>query len=134
MGIWKIYGPQLIEERRKGKTLEQLGAEFGGVSRERVRRVLQKYHGTTEVLLPTEKDAAWIIGISHTHLRHLRKEGIVEPQQYGVRRWYSRQDVRRVKEYLQEHCICPICGGFKKRSSRACQFCWLRRRGEIEGE
>lgn len=124
---------QIITERQKGKPLEQVGAEFG-VSGERIRQVLKEHYGTTKTALLIEAEVARELGVTPFLLARIRKRGIVKPQHFGVRYFYSEQDVEEVKRYIQEHRVCPICGGPKNTTSRACHPCWQRHRQLLADE
>ncbi|MBA7704674.1 hypothetical protein ES703_113491 [subsurface metagenome] len=134
IGIWQTHDGQIMAERQKGKPLEQVGSELGGVTRERVRQVLKKHYGTTEIRLLTETEVAGQLGVSRFLVARIRKGGIVKPQHFGVRYFYSQQDVEAVKKYIQEHALCPMCGGHKSISSRACSSCWHRHRWLLTDE
>ena len=80
--VWESHGLQIVEMRRSGYTLQEIG-DYVGVTRERVRQILQEHHVKAEVGLLVETDAAKVLGCSIDRLRKLRKQGILNPMHRG---------------------------------------------------
>lgn len=101
--------------------------------RERIKQLLQAYYGITAIPLLTEAAVARKLGVDRFFVAKIRKRGIVKPRRFG--RWlYSTQEIEEVKRYIKEHCVCPMCGGAKKATSRACPSCWQRHRWLLADE
>jgi len=71
----------LIRERRKGKSLRQLG-QMSGRSHERIRQILARYDPAQEALTP-ESVVAAKLGYPVEWLTRLRKEGALKPIKRG---------------------------------------------------
>jgi len=98
----------LIRERRKGKTLRQLGRMFGR-SHERVRQILAKYD-LSQVTLLSESKVAAKLGYPVSWLVRLRKEGIIKPIKPGSFWLYSEAQVRQIPSLIAERRKCEQCG------------------------
>ena len=75
VSIWELHGLRIVEMRRWGYTLEEIGDSIG-VTRERVRQVLLEHSGRIETLLLAEAELAKEIGCSIWQVVSLRKQGI----------------------------------------------------------
>jgi len=109
----------LILERNKGKTLRQLGADFGR-SHERIRQLLAEHDRSPVTLLPELRVAAnlryplwWLV--------KLRKKGIINPIKPGGRWLYSEEQVRQISLLIAELRKCEQCG--KLRPLHSLRFC-----------
>jgi len=99
---------QMVEMRRSGYTLQKIG-DHVGVSRERVRQILEEHHVKPESQLLTESKVAKVIGCSIYRLRRVRKQGRLNPLHRGnPYHYYDKADLEKVKLALQRHC--PRCG------------------------
>jgi len=108
----------LIRERRKGKTLRQLGPMVGR-SHEKVRQLLAK-HNAPEAPLLCESRVIAELGCVPWWLVRLRKEGIVKPIKQGF--WlYSEEQVRQIPSIIAETRKCEQCGEPRPPWSR--RFC-----------
>jgi len=109
----------LIRERRKGKTLRQLGPMVGR-SHERVRQLLAK-HNALEVPLLSENRVIAELGCVPWWLVRLRKEGSVNPIRQGYFWLYSEEQVRQIASLIAERRKCEQCGEPRPLLSR--RFC-----------
>ena len=90
----------LIRERRKGKSLRQLGQMFNK-SHEKIRQLLAKYDLPQVTLLP-EKRVAAKLGYPWRWLIKLRKEGIINPVRPGGFWLYSEEQVKQIPLLIAE--------------------------------
>ena len=109
----------LIRERRKGKSLRQLGQMFNR-SGERVRKVLAEY-GPPPVRLLSEDRVASQLGYPWQWLARLRKEGIIKPIRLGGRWLYSEEQVSQIPALIAEARKCQRCG--RPRPPGSQRFC-----------
>ena len=94
---------QIVKMRRSGYTLQEIG-DYVGVTRERVRQMLQEHQAKTEAVLLIETKVAKLIGCSTDRLKRLRRQGIVNPMHRGKRfHCYDRAELEKVKLALQRH-------------------------------
>lgn len=98
----------LIRERRKGKTLRQLGAMVGR-SHERVRKLLARHNALEVPLLPEHRVVAEL-GCLASWLVRLRKEGSINPIRPSYSWLYSEKQVRQAASLLAERRKCVQCG------------------------
>ena len=144
--VWETYNGQIMEWRKQGLALQLIGDKVG-VTRERVRQVLERYYGTTVVpgLVPRGK-LARLLGCSSQRLQKLEKEGLLTPDHYGGFYLYDRDesekaalmviqppkpDVERICEvcdrkfYVRPYTIRPTSP--RRFCSRRCQGVWWGR-------
>jgi ribosomal protein S27AE len=106
--VWESHKLQMVEMRRSGYTLQKIG-DYVGVSRERVRQILEEHHVKPEAGLLTETKVANVIGCSIGRLRRLRQQGMLNPVHRGNPfHYYDRAELEKVKLALQRRC--PRCG------------------------
>ncbi len=98
----------LIRERRKGKSLRQLGQMFNR-SHERIRQILAKYSSSQPMLLSESKVAAKL-GYPLIWLVRLREEGITHPIKPGAHWLYSEEQVRQIPSLIAQIRKCERCG------------------------
>lgn len=94
--IWEVYDGQIAEMRLEGYTLQQIG-EVTGVTRERIRQVLEQKFGRIEPVRCFEAEAARRIGCSACMLATLRKKGVVCPKRLGYHWLYDANEMDKAK-------------------------------------
>lgn len=112
--VWETYNGQVKELRNQGLTLQAIGDKVG-VSRERIRQILNKHYGTAATPLISRTRLAKIIGCSVPVLTKLEKQGRVKPIHIGFYCLYNRDMAEEAMLALQkqcEHCGEPIPIGF----------------------
>lgn len=95
MSVWEVYGSQIVEMRRQGYTLQEIGDKVG-VSRERVRQLLTE-HNAPKPSVYKQAQVARLVGCGDGVLDRLRKKGVVSPVRHGHFWVYSPHDVNRVR-------------------------------------
>ncbi len=102
--VWELRIPQMVEMRRSGYTLQEIGDCFG-VTRERIRQILQENCGKIEIPLLTETMVAKEIGCPIGRLRKLRIQGLVKPRHRRKNlHYYDKGELENVKLALRKHC------------------------------
>ena len=118
--------------RQQGKTLRQIGDEFG-VSRERIRQVLQAEYRTTKYHFFSQLQVAKKLRCSTGTL--LQLVDTVEPKREGKSWLYTEKQVIEMQALIHKLRTCPICGGYKYYfTSRACWRCRRKHRLELMSE
>jgi len=114
--VIEIYNGRILDMRREGYTLQQIG-DATGVTRERVRQILNKYFGGTKHDYLSEQEVARRIGCSYGPLERLRLEGLINPKRYGRFWLYDMDMVQKAQKILGVGqrgalitLICKICG------------------------
>ena len=103
--IWELHGLRIVEMRRSGYTLQEIGDSIG-VTRERVRQVLQERCGRIEKLFLTESEVASEIGCSIWRVVNLRKRGILKPCRRGNSlNYYDRGELENIRLAIQRYCL-----------------------------
>ncbi len=112
------------EMRQAGLTLQQIG-DIVGVTRERVRQILQKNFGTTRVRsLPCEWEAAKILGCAYSTLRDVRERGLLHPIRVGLFIRYSEEELKKADSILKKKCA--HCGHIFLGNGKYCPDCrWV---------
>ncbi len=105
--VREVYNGQIAVWREQGYSLQQIG-ERVGVTRERVRQILNRFYAGTFPRFPNQESVCRLIGCSSTRLLRLRKEGIFTPERIGGRLRYSPEDIEII--VLALHKNCPVCG------------------------
>ena len=105
--VHEVYNGQIAVWREQGYTLQQIGDRVG-VTRERVRQILNKFYADIFPRFPNEESVSKLLGCPPYTLLRLRKEGIITPKRMG-RQWrYSPEDIEII--VLALHKNCPVCG------------------------
>lgn len=101
--VWQVYNGEIFSLRRGGHTLQQIGDRVG-VTRERIRQILNEHYGKVEILLLTETKVAEIIGCRTALLFRLREQGLIHPTRIGHYFRYSHDDIETAMLALQRSC------------------------------
>lgn len=121
--VWQVYNVQIAELRKQGHTLQEIGDRVG-VTRERVRQILEEHYGRIEIPLLPECKAAELIGCNPTRLDKLRRLGIIQPKRQGRCFRYSREDIEEAMLALQKQCLhCGEALRLKGRERKYCPAC-----------
>lgn len=93
--------------REAGYSLEQI-AEKGGVTRERIRQLINRYYPGVKSKLLSERQVAKTFGVSPSTISSLRRRGLIHPVQIGDTYRFNEKAVEEVKTALNRPC--RICG------------------------
>ena len=124
-GIYTIFNGTIPALRSKGHTLQEIGDKCG-VSRERIRQILNEYYPDSthrpNHLLPRNAFAV-LVGHSPVVLINMEHEGALKPICRGSLHLYHKEDVDIVRKLIQERLeaqqanrkpiielTCEICG------------------------
>ena len=108
-GIWDEKGDYILEQRRLGASLRMIAPEVG-VSAERIRQLLEKRFGTTELRLTYSTfEIAELTGLSPVTVWKRVKEGVIKPvldsmKAQGRGMFFEADVIVTLMRY------CPICG------------------------
>lgn len=128
-GVVETYNGGIAALRRDGYSLQSIGDTIG-VTRERVRQILNEYYGGTKVPLLNEAQAAKICGCSSAMIRKLRKQGKISPKIRGSRvYYYDRDNIEKAYLALQKNCT--MCGKPIKQRHKYCEKCGIERQRYI---
>jgi hypothetical protein len=112
----KIRIKEMVELRNEGNTLQEIGNKFG-ITRERVRQLLVKYNGTSEMKnLVSRYALSKIIGCTEGTIRRHEKSGIIKPKHIGLFYLYKRSDAKKIASIIKRPIlpavmrICRECG------------------------
>lgn len=148
--VWGIYNGQVKSLRNQGLTLQAIGDRVG-VTRERIRQILEEHYGTTKISGFIFRDRlARLIGCSSSYLFSLEKRGVLNPIHRGSYYLYDREEsekaalaVARQKEHWAI-LVCDECGGtferersqvtFKTKKGQKLWFCSRYCFGKYAGE
>ncbi len=124
IGVFQIYNGQILEMRREGRTLQMIGDTIG-VTRERIRQVLNKYYGGTDMPFLTIRELAQRVGYSEHTVYRLTRAGILNPKRVGWLYLFGKEDIKKAIAAMS----CKHCGAPRvKRSRLYCAACSLERR------
>lgn len=77
-GVWDTYNGYLADRREAGATLEEIGKEVG-ISRERVRQILVRHYGTTEMTsLLTAGQLGRVVNLSKSTISRYHRSGVIK--------------------------------------------------------
>lgn len=114
--VWEIYNGQVKSLRNRGLTLQAIGDRVG-VTRERIRQILEEHYGTTEISgFITRERLARLIGCSSSYLVSLEKRGVLNPIYRGSAYLYDREESEKaalaVAQMRQRRVtlVCDECG------------------------
>ena len=107
-GVYQQYGNLIAALRSEGKTLQQIGDQLG-VSRERVRQVLNEYFPECSTP-PSTEEAARMLGMSCRRFRSTAERLGIQPiaRSPGRIRW-SHETLSAVRTAYKFR-SCRICG------------------------
>ncbi len=148
IGIWQLYGHKIKSLRDAGYPLHIIAREVG-VSKERVRQVLQKHYGSTQLsdLVYREK-VARIAGCSVRFLKSLEDRGVIKPIHRGAHYLYTQAEVSKVITVVRSSKSnikpliprqCQMCGKifyvkpYMIRKNSPCNFCSRECKGKWLG-
>lgn len=118
--VWQVYNGEIVSLRREGHTLQQIG-DHVGVTRERIRQILNEHYGKVEILLLPEIKVAKLIGCTSNRLEQLRDRGLIHPARIGYYYRYSRDDIEMAMLALQRWC--KHCGKVLPLKRKTRQYC-----------
>lgn len=134
--VWETYNGQVKTLRNQGLTLQAIGNRIG-VTRERVRQILEEHYGTTKIsgLIPRSQ-LGKLLGSSGTQLARLERQGVLDPIHIGRRYLYDRDEVEQaalliiqIRQATWIRFICPECGKVFERE-RSCVTYRTTRKGQ----
>ena len=99
--LWELHKSEIIEMRQSGYTLQEIG-DYLGVTRERVRQMLQEHCGKIEIPLLVEEMVAKELGCPQWRLRVLRKRGVLNPINRGKHlHYYHVAEIDKIRSALE---------------------------------
>lgn len=124
--IFETYNGVIAQMRRSGSTLAEIG-NVVGVSRERIRQILNQYYGGTHMACLTENKLAEVIGCYVNRLVELRQKGILRPRHTSSLYIYDQREAEKAMLAIQKFCI--HCGEpVPKYNSSYCNVCSTEQR------
>lgn len=123
-GVVEIYNGEILAMRKDGDTLQSIGDKIG-VTRERVRQILNQYYGGTKTSFLSEHQVAVLCGCSDRIIGRMREQGLVNPRLSGHYKLYDRDEVE--KAYLAYLRQCAMCGASIGLTRKYCKECTAKR-------
>jgi hypothetical protein len=105
--VFEILGSEIKTLREEGFSLEYIGKKEG-VTRERIRQVINKYYPGIKPVSFSESKAANILGITTEILRKRRIQGLIHPVKIGQTYRYDEKTTEAARLLLNKSC--RICG------------------------
>lgn len=105
--VMQLLDGEVKRLREAGYSLEQI-AEKGGVTRERIRQIINKFYPGTKPKLLSERQVAKTFGVSAPVIGNLRTRGVTHPVRIGNVYRYDEKTIEEVKTVLNRPC--RICG------------------------
>lgn len=108
---YEIYNGLIPEMRKEGHSLRAIGDACGGISRERVRQIINQFYPGTQALMLNEAQASKMLGF---RLEVLRKKNLITPTKsfsWGLRklnRYYDKTTLEKAMLIYYSH-SCPMC-------------------------
>lgn len=128
-GIWDKHGKEIIELRRQGYTLEQIGQRFGR-TRERIRALLKKRIGTTKVPMANQEQVIRMLSTGSNIFQNYRREGLLTPIKINHFVYYPDREIDKARLLLSKYC--KGCGKSIPRTFTWCPECLAERRREYQ--
>lgn len=100
---WETYDGTIADMRRHGHTLQQIGDRVG-ITRERVRQILEKHYGKIAATFLNESALEKLIGCQKGRIKSLRERGILNPQHRSWFYLYDRYEAEKAMLALQRNC------------------------------
>lgn len=119
-GVVHTYNGLIPDMRKSGYTLQEI-CDHCGVSRERIRQVLEKYYHNPKSGLLSEHKVAELLEVSSFTLACMRKKGAILPVHHGNQWHYDTALIEKVRALVYKPCrlcgkavkcrtYCPECG------------------------
>jgi len=110
---------ELIDMRKKGFTLQQIGDKFG-ITRERVRQRLVDNHSSSYFL--ATKELAKLCQCSTDIVHYLQRQGLIQSRQNNHRGLWGLDALKTLMAYRS----CEICGSLlpSKKIHYCCDACY----------
>ena len=105
--VIQLLGGEIKQLREAGYSLKQI-ADKAGVTRERIRQIINKYYPGTKSNLLSEPQVANTFGVSSTLIRNLRRQGLIHPVRIGNAIRYNKKAIEEIRTALNRPC--RICG------------------------
>jgi len=119
-GVVDIYNGEIVAMRKDGDTLQSIGDKVG-VTRERVRQILNEYYGGTKTSFLSEHQVAILCGCSDQIIGRMRKQGLVNPRLSGYYHLYDRDEVEKAYlAYLRQCAMCGVSIGLTRKYCKEC--------------
>jgi len=117
--IWQTYNGILAKMRQSGSTLVEIGNAVG-VSRERIRQILNENYDEIKRTCLTEKEVVLLLGCSVSKLGRLRRQGILKPRHTSSLYLYDAEEVKKARLAMR----CAFCGEpLPKYARKYCDRC-----------
>ena len=108
VGAFQIYNGEILSMRKEGRTLQDIG-DTVGVSRQRVKQIMDKRWPQEKVQLPTTCSCVKRLGISCEWFEKIAKQLGLSPHIFSVYRIWNPEAYNSIKEYLENR-KCGTCG------------------------
>lgn len=128
LSVMELLNGEIKLLREAGYSLEQI-AEKGGVTRERIRQIINRYYPGVKSKLLSERQVAKTFGVSPYTINSLRRRGLIHPVPIGDTHRFDEKAVEEIKAALNRPCrICgnPIFPG----NTKLCEKCSAMMRDE----
>lgn len=107
LSVMELLDGEIKLLREAGYSLEQI-AEKGGVTRERIRQIINRFYPGVKSKLLSERQVAKTFGVSPSTISSLRRRGLIHPVKIGDTYRFDEKTVEEVKTALNRPC--RICG------------------------
>lgn len=107
--VVELYNGTIPDMRKEGYSLQAIGDFCGGVTRERIRQILNKFYPNTVSPLLNENKAEKLLGFPPCSLLQLRRKGLVKPIRRGTFFLYDRAELEKAMLIYYGR-SCPMCG------------------------
>lgn len=101
-GIWKAHGAEIEQLIRQGVGMAEIGRRFG-VSRERIRTVLERHSLPTRAPMLNQKEVMALLGCSQRYLNGLEHKGLISPTHSGLKRghtYYLESELNKIRAIM----------------------------------
>lgn len=124
--VIELLDGDIKKMREAGYTLAQI-AQRGGVTRERIRQVINTFYPGTKPKTLTESQTAKMLGVTLDIIKGLRIKGVIQPIKIGAFYRYDRKNLRKIKAALNR--FCRVCGNpVPPGNTKLCESCSVKMR------
>jgi hypothetical protein len=124
--VVELLDGDIKKMREAGYTLSQI-AQRGGVTRERIRQVINEFYPGTKPKTLTELQVAKKLGVPSRIIKDLRIKGVIQPIIIGDSYRYNGRILRKIITALTRSC--KICGNPVPRGNiKYCENCSIKMR------
>jgi len=103
-GVWQAHGEEIKQLVGQGVSMAEIGRRFG-VSRERIRKVLERHNLPTRAPMLNQRQAEALLGCCENFLTGLERKGLISPIHSGLKKgpvYYPEGEITKIRAIMDK--------------------------------